>query len=176
MIQKVEDFLKANHSHFLLDREPVVSNVPNFSIKPEGVVPVIRSLKENSELAFGFLNDLTAIDWLDKRSPRFEVVYLLKSFKSGNHSRIQIRVPLEEGEAVSSITSIFKGANWPEREVYDLFGIEFINHPFLERIVLPDNFVGHPLRKDYPLEGPGQDYLIENLLQIHINEDIVKEN
>ncbi|MCC5814499.1 MAG: NADH-quinone oxidoreductase subunit C [Leptospira sp.] len=176
MIELVKTFLAKNHSAFLLNKEPVESNIPNISINPEGIVPVIKALKEDKDLAFGFLNDLTAIDWMDKKDPRFEVVYLLKSFKSGNHTLIQIRVPVEEGEAIPSLTGVFKGANWPEREVYDLFGISFIGHPFMERIVLPDNFVGHPLRKDYPLEGPGQDYLIENLLQIHIDEDIAKES
>ncbi len=173
MTESIHAFLSKEFPKFLREREPVLKlNIPYVAIYPEGVVPVIRALKEHPEFAFEFLNDLTAIDWMDKRSPRFEVLYLLKSFRSGKHSRIQVRVPVEDGEPVPSITSVFKGANWPEREVYDLFGIEFLGHPFLERILLPDNFVGYPLRKDYPLEGPGQDYLIENLLQIHLQEDL----
>ncbi|WCL48197.1 NADH-quinone oxidoreductase subunit C [Leptospira sp. GIMC2001] len=174
MIEQVEEFLQKSFSHFLIDQDKKNSNIPHFYIKPEGIVPIIQALKEHKTLAFQFLNDLTAVDWLGTNiSTRFEVLYLLKSPKN-QHFQIQLRVPVEEGDSVPSITSIFKGANWPEREVYDLFGIEFLNHPYMERILLPDNFVGYPLRKDYPLEGPGQDYLIENLLEIHTKEDITE--
>lgn len=78
-----------------------------------------------------------------------------------------LKVPLEEGETIPTIVPLYKAANWPEREVFDMFGIEFTGHPQMERILLPDNFQGHPLRKDYPLEGFGQDYLISDLLHIH---------
>lgn len=173
MIEAFVEKLKSQFSQFLVDREPVQRlTIPYITIHPEGVVPVIQYLKTNTELPFGFLNDLTAIDWYEKRKPRFEVLYLLKSFQSGKHQRIQVRVPVEDGEPVPSITGIFVGANWPEREVYDLFGIEFTGHPRMDRLIMPDNFIGHPLRKDYPLEGPGQDYLIENLLQLHWEEDL----
>lgn len=175
MTDKVQSFIKNNYSEYLLDRKVENHNIPHFSVKPEGLVKLVQGLKETPGLEFVFLNDLTAVDWLEKRSPRFEVLYLLRSPKN-NHFRIQLRVPIDEGETVPSLTSVFKGANWPEREVYDLFGIAFSDHPFMERIVLPDNFVGHPLRKDYPLEGPGQDYLIQDLLQIHVNEDIVRND
>jgi NADH-quinone oxidoreductase subunit C len=166
MKDKVESFLKTKLSQYIYKDEMVKSNLPTFFIKSEGIVPVIKALKEDPELKFDFLNDLTAIDWLGKKEPRFEVCYLLRS-NSNQHFRIMLKVPVDEGEAIPSIVSIYKGANWPEREIYDLMGLEFINHPFLERIVLPDNFQGHPLRKDFPLEGFGQDYLIANLLHIH---------
>ena len=71
-----------------------------------------------------------------------------------------------------SLTSIYKSASWLEREIFDLMGIPFSAHPRLERLIMPDNFVGHPLRKDYPLEGPGQDYLIQDLLTLHVKEDM----
>lgn len=170
MKESVLSQLNENFPNFLLPEAKVNTNLFHVSLKPEGIVPVVKHLKEN--FGFTFLNDLTAIDWLGKKSPRFEVVYLLKAPKS-QHFRMQLRVPVEEGEAVPSITSVFVGANWPEREVFDLFGISFANHPKLERILMPDNFVGYPLRKDYPLEGPGQDYLIEDLLTLHIQEDII---
>jgi NADH-quinone oxidoreductase subunit C len=169
MKEKVESLLNSKFQNFLFKKEEVKSNIPTFFIKPEGIIPVIKGLKEDSELKFDYLNDLTSIDWLGKKDPRFEVCYLLKS-PSNSHYRIMLKVPLEDGEAVPSIVSLFKGANWPEREIYDLMGIEFINHPFLDRIVLPDNFQGHPLRKDFPLEGFGQDYLISDLLQIHTED------
>ncbi|TGK26129.1 NADH-quinone oxidoreductase subunit C [Leptospira stimsonii] len=174
MKEAVESFLKDKFPHFLDKQESVVSNVPVFFLKPEGLVPVLTALKNDPTLYYNFLNDLTAIDWLGKKEPRFEVCYLLRSANK-SVSRIQIKVRVEEGESVPSIVSVFKGANWPEREVFDLFGIPFANHPNLDRILMPDNFQGHPLRKDFPLEGFGQDYLIEDLLQMHISEDITKE-
>jgi NADH-quinone oxidoreductase subunit C len=174
MIQSISDYLTSHFSENIINQEKRNSNIPHFYIKPEGLLSVLRGLKEHKVFSFTFLNDLTAVDWLSKRTPRFEVIYLLRSPKN-KHLHIQLRVPVDLGEEIPSVTSIFKGANWPEREVFDLFGIRFKDHPYLERIVLPDNFIGHPLRKDYPLEGPGQDYLIENLLQIHIHDDISKE-
>jgi NADH-quinone oxidoreductase subunit C len=166
MKEKVESFLHSKLSNYIFKDETVTSNIPTYFIKSEGIVPVVKALKEDPELKFDFLNDLTAIDWLGKKDPRFEICYLLKSPKN-KHFRIMLKVPVEDGEGVPSILSVFKGANWPEREVYDLFGIEFINHPRMDRLILPDNFQGHPLRKDFPLEGFGQDYLISNLLHIH---------
>ncbi|MCB1176038.1 MAG: NADH-quinone oxidoreductase subunit C [Leptospiraceae bacterium] len=166
MKEKVQAFIESKLSQYIFKKEEVNSNIPTFFIKSEGIVPVVKALKEDSEMKFTFLNDLTAIDWLGKKEPRFEVTYLLRS-PENKHFRIMLKVPIEEGEAVPSLVPLFKGANWPEREVYDLFGIEFIDHPQMQRIVLPDNFQGHPLRKDYPLEGFGQDYLISDLLQIH---------
>lgn len=166
MKEKINSFLKTKYSQFIYKDEPVQSNLPVYFIKPEGIVPVAQGLKEDSELQFTYLNDLTSIDWLEKKTPRFEVCYNLRSPKN-KHFRIMLKVPVEEGESVPSLVSVFKGANWPEREVYDLMGIPFANHPYMERILLPDNFQGYPLRKDYPLEGFGQDYLISDLLQIH---------
>jgi len=166
MKEAVEKFLKSKLSNYIFKEEDIDSNIPVFFIKSEGIVPVVRALKEDKDLSFDYLNDLTAIDWLGKKTPRFEVCYLLKSPKN-KHFRIRLKVPVEEGEQVPSLVEVFKGANWPEREVFDLFGITFINHPYMERIIMSDNFQGHPLRKDFPLEGFGQDYLIADLLHIH---------
>ncbi|PJZ69369.1 NADH-quinone oxidoreductase subunit C [Leptospira perolatii] len=171
MKEIVERFLKDKFPQFIYKEEVVSSNVPVFFLKPEGVLPVLKALKNEPEIELNYLNDLTAIDWLGKKEPRFEVCYLLRSLNKSS-TRVQIKVPVEDGEGVPSIVSIFKGANWPEREVFDLFGIVFHGHPQMERLILPDNFQGHPLRKDYPLEGFGQDYLIEDLLTIHVSEDM----
>jgi NADH-quinone oxidoreductase subunit C len=171
MKDQIQSFLDSKFSHFLLPNREINTNLPFFTLKLEGIVPVIQALKEHPEFAFTFLNDLTSVDWLGKHSIRFEMLYLLKSPKN-KHFRVQLRVPVEEGEEVPSLVSVYPGANWPEREVFDLMGIPFSSHPKLERILMPDNFVGHPLRKDFPLEGPGQDYLIQDLLTIHIKEDI----
>ncbi|NUM42985.1 MAG: NADH-quinone oxidoreductase subunit C, partial [Leptospiraceae bacterium] len=129
MKEKTKQFIQENLANYIFKKEEVESNIPTFFIKSEGIVPVIQSLKDNKELSFDFLNDLTAIDWLGKKNPRFEVCYLLKSNKNKSF-RVMLKVPVEDGESIPSIVSIFKGANWPEREVYDLFGIRFVNHPY----------------------------------------------
>lgn len=171
MKEKLTEFIQTQWKDSLLPQRDINTNLLYFSIQKESLPNVVQTLKDHPEFAFTFLNDLTSIDWLGKREPRFEVVYLLRS-PSNNHFRFQLRVPVGEGEPVPSIAGIFPAANWPEREVFDLMGISFSNHPRMERLIMPDNFVGHPLRKDYPLEGPGQDYLIEDLLTIHVEEDI----
>ncbi|TGL47754.1 NADH-quinone oxidoreductase subunit C [Leptospira meyeri] len=171
MKEKITEYLNSRFPEVLLPQRDINTNLLYFTIQKESLQIVVQALKDHPEFAFTYLNDLTSIDWLGKREPRFEVVYLLRSPKN-KHFRLQLRVPVEEGEEVPSLVSIFPAANWPEREVYDLMGISFSNHPQMERLIMPDNFIGHPLRKDYPLEGPGQDYLIEDLLTIHVNEDI----
>jgi len=111
---------------------------------------------------FDMLMDLTAVDFLGKRDIRFEMVYML--FATKNLQRVRVKVPLGEGEKVPSLIDLWKGANWPEREVFDLMGIEFENHPLMERLIMPDGYIGNPLRKDFPLKGRGEDYLIESIL------------
>jgi NADH-quinone oxidoreductase subunit C len=107
-----------------------------------------RHLKKES---FTYLVDLTAVDWKE-RTPRFDVVYYLHSFER-NNERIRLKVKVAEGEACPSATAVFEVANWMEREVFDLFGITFANHPDLRRILTWEGFNGHPLRKDFPVEG-----------------------
>lgn len=94
--------------------------------------------------------DVGGVDYLT-RDPRFEIVYLLRDPETAD--ALFLKLGVKEGENVPSATSVFKGANWPEREVYDLFGILFDGHPNLTRILLPDDWKGHPLRRDYPLVG-----------------------
>ena len=107
-------------------------------------------LKEDRELQYSTLMDLTAVDYW-KRRPRFEVVYHFLSLK--NNFRVRLKVPVTESEPeVESLTSLWSAANWYEREVYDMFGIRFIGHPDLRRILMYPEFEGHPLRKDYPLQ------------------------
>jgi NADH-quinone oxidoreductase subunit C len=114
----------------------------------EKIVDACRHLKNES---FTYLVDLTAVDWKD-RQPRFDVVYYLHSFQR-NNERIRLKVKVKEGEACPSATAVFEVANWMEREVFDLFGIPFANHPDLRRILTWEGFNGHPLRKDFPVEG-----------------------
>lgn len=119
------------------------------SIGREEPLPFFQALRDSPELAFDYLVDVTAVDYLG-RTPRFEVVYHLRSIKRGHRLRVKIAVPGENPEA-QSITSLWKSANWLEREVWDMFGIRFTDHPDLRRILMYEEFIGHPLRKDYPV-------------------------
>jgi NADH-quinone oxidoreductase subunit C len=117
---------------------------------PAGAIAEIcRFLKV--ERGFSFLVDLTAVDWPDREGGRFDVVYWMHRFD--DQRRLRLRTVVAEGDAVDSVSSIWKTANWMEREVYDLFGITFAGHPGLERILTWEGFHGHPLRKDFPVEG-----------------------
>jgi len=118
-------------------------------VPSDKVVNVLRFLKEKE--AFTYLVDLTAVDW-KARAPRFDVVYWLHSFEKGN-AHIRIRTGVAEGAECPTACGVFLTANWMEREVWDLFGIPFAGHPDLRRILTWDGFHGHPLRKDFPVEG-----------------------
>ena len=108
-------------------------------------------LKEDPTCPFNAFSDLTCVDWYPSE-PRFELVYHLLSIP--NKERVRLKVKLNSSSpAVESITSIWPGANYFEREVFDLFGIRFTGHPYLRRILMPEDWEGHPLRKDYPVEG-----------------------
>ena len=119
-------------------------------IQDNDLTEVILFLKTNSTTKFRQLIDITAVDY-PSRDRRFKMIYLLLSHET--NSRIVINYNIKEGEIVSSLTSIFPSANWMEREVFDMYGIEFKNHPDLRRILTDYNFKGHPLRKDFPLTG-----------------------
>ncbi|HSC71100.1 MAG TPA: NADH-quinone oxidoreductase subunit C [Candidatus Methylomirabilis sp.] len=117
------------------------------------LVRVCRFLRDDPDLAFDFLSDVTGVDRLKlpEHSPRFEVVYHVYSLQHGRRLRLKVRV--DEGEAVPTVTDVWPTANWHEREVYDMFGVPFEAHPDLRRILMPDDWEGHPLRKDYPVEA-----------------------
>ena len=110
---------------------------------------IFRELRDRPEFGFNFLMDLTAADYLGK-TPRFEVVYHLMSLTNRYRLRVKVGVP-EEDPVTASLVPLWKTANWFEREVWDLFGIRFAGHPDLRRILMYEEFVGHPLRKDYPV-------------------------
>jgi NADH-quinone oxidoreductase subunit C len=124
------------------------------TVSKRDISAICKFLFSDPELQFRFLTDLCGVDFFPQ-SPRFEVVYLLCSMK--NSQRLRLKVKVGEGESVPSVETIWKAANWLEREVYDLFGIPFENHPDLRRILLWDGYEGYPLRKDYPVEGPDFD-------------------
>ena len=116
----------------------------------EGLRESFRVFKTDAKLGFDLLSDITAVDYWQKQEPRFEVVYQLALLKGGQRLRVRVPVP-ENDPTVESLTPLWRGANFLEREVWDLFGIRFIDHPDLRRILLYDEFQGHPLRKDYPV-------------------------
>jgi len=119
-------------------------------IKVENLISTILFLKTNDKCKFKQLIDITAVDY-PEREERFKIVYLLLSLE--NNLRILINVNLEEKSIVPSTTKIFPSANWMEREVFDMYGISFKDHPDLRRILTDYGFEGHPLRKDFPLTG-----------------------
>ena len=108
-------------------------------------------LRSNSELAYDFLSDICGVDHLPN-DPRFEVVYHLYSMKYNRRLRVKTKVS-EKNAEIDSLSLIWASANWLERECYDLFGIQFKGHPDLRRILMPEDWEGYPLRKDYPLKG-----------------------
>ena len=114
------------------------------------VLSIIKELKINKDLLFDQLIDITAIDYPSSKN-RFQIVYILQSLTK--NKRIIVKTNLEEGIGIETITSVFKSADWYERECFDLFGIEFNNHPDLRRIMTDYGFEGYPLRKDFPLTG-----------------------
>jgi NADH-quinone oxidoreductase subunit C len=123
-------------------------------VAPGSIAAVCQSLRD--EHGFNRVSSVTAVDWFPQE-PRFEVVYLVHS--TANQTRLRLKARLGGDLArIHTVTSVWPGANWYEREVFDLFGIEFTGHPDLRRIMMPDDWQGHPLRKDFPVHGHKYDY------------------
>jgi NADH-quinone oxidoreductase subunit C len=124
------------------------------TVAKDAIIEILSFLKQS--LQFNQLTDLTAVDYLGKKEDRFMVVYQLLSI--ANRDRLRIKTPVSEGACtIPTATQVWETANWLEREVYDLFGITFDSHPDLRRILMTDDWIGHPLRKDYPLQGPDRE-------------------
>jgi NADH-quinone oxidoreductase subunit C len=122
------------------------------------ILEVARHLREAPDAAFDFCSDVTATDW-PPRAERFDVIYCLYSTRHRHRVRVKARVA--DLQPIASVTPVWPSANWLEREVFDMFGVNFTGHPDRRRILMPDDWQGHPQRKDYPLEGPGE-LLMEN--------------
>jgi len=154
--------LEEHHADALLAQDETRGTVV-VVVRKEQAYTVLEYLKTDSELAYTFLVDVTAVDNSRMESElmqfdyaRFMVVYHLYTFE-GETPRIRVKVPVNDQELkVPTVVNLWKGANWLERETYDMFGIEFEGHPNLTRLLMPDEFEGHPLRKDYPLRGRGE--------------------
>jgi NADH-quinone oxidoreductase subunit C len=121
-------------------------------VEPERYHDVLEFLRTDPECDYDFLTDLSGLDRLRlQESPRFEVIVYLYSYRRNSRLRIKTRPVNDTDPVVASITDIYPAANWPEREVWDMFGVRFTGHPNLKRMLLYEEFVGHPLRKDYPV-------------------------
>jgi NADH-quinone oxidoreductase subunit C len=145
--------LKERFPNFILEVSSFRGEI-TVTVSKGGILEICKFLHSDPDLTFHLLTDLCGLDFFPE-IPRFGIVYLLCSLK--NNERIRLKVRIGENESISSVESIWKVANWYEREVYDLFGISFENHPDLRRILLWDGFEGYPLRKDYPTKGPDFD-------------------
>ena len=121
----------------------------------ERVLEVLRRLRDDPELAFDFLNDVTCTDHPEEE-PRFRAVYILTSLSRKERIRVKTSCP-EDDPVVPSATPLWAGANWHEREAYDMFGVRFEGHPDLRRILMPEDFDAFPLRKEFPMEGERSD-------------------
>jgi NADH-quinone oxidoreductase subunit C len=119
----------------------------------ERLLDVMVWLRDDPSARFDFCSDVTATDW-PSRPQRFDVIYALYSVP--HRHRVRVKVRAAETDAVPSVTGVWPAANWLEREVWDMFGVRFEGHPDLRRILMTDEWQGHPQRKDYPLEGPGE--------------------
>ena len=139
-LKKIKDLIIISESNHLFEIE----------CKKNNVIAIIKTLKEKNFFLFDQLLDITAVD-NPSRELRFDLIYIIQSLK--NNKKLILKTSLKENDSIESITSIHKAADWYERECYDLFGIEFTNHPDLRRIMTDYNFEGHPLRKDFPLTG-----------------------
>ncbi|MEO0295301.1 MAG: NADH-quinone oxidoreductase subunit C [candidate division WOR-3 bacterium] len=137
-----------------------IKDILTLKINKENLLKVFKILRYSEELLFDYLIDITACDYKEKNI--FEVIYHLLSFIRNERIRIKVELEREKPE-IESVCSIYPGANWFEREVYDLFGIRFLNHPNLKRILLWESFPGYPLRKDYKLEEEGPIPTLEDI-------------
>lgn len=120
-------------------------------VEPGAIRDACALLRDDPELKYNFLSDLTCVDW-HPSEPRFEVVYHLLSIPRLVRMRLKVRLGGDDPR-LHSVTSVWPSANFFEREVFDLFGIHFEDHPYLRRLLMPENWEGYPLRKDYPVEG-----------------------
>ncbi|HYV17584.1 MAG TPA: NADH-quinone oxidoreductase subunit C [Verrucomicrobiae bacterium] len=129
---------------------------PIVRLAPGALLEGLTLLRDRPELRFDFLSSVTAVHW-PKRERPFDLVYHL--YSTTKRQRLAVKIDLAEGEAAPTACGVWPAANWQEREVFDLFGIRFQGHPDLTRILMPDDWVGHPLRKEYPLEGHPRDHV-----------------
>jgi NADH-quinone oxidoreductase subunit C len=146
------DAITAVKAKFPLVTDRASRDCPAIDVPTDELLAILTTLRD--ELAFDLLSDVTAIDWAEGASPRFVAVYHL--FSTTSHAAIRVATPCtgdDASPAVPSVVALWPGANWHEREAYDMFGIKFEGHPDLRRILMWDGYPYHPLRKEFPLAG-----------------------
>ncbi|UCC78452.1 MAG: NADH-quinone oxidoreductase subunit C [Candidatus Zixiibacteriota bacterium] len=148
MSSVVEERLKKEYSDKIVELYSFRGD-PNVVVKASDLIEICRFLKTDSELRFSFLSCITAADYLGIREKRFELVYVLYSIPK--RLRVIIKVRVDDGGEAPSLTTLWDTANFQEREVYDMFGIKFTGHPDMTRILMDEDWIGHPQRKDFPL-------------------------
>lgn len=140
------------------------------SVKREKLLDICRYLYDDPDMHMDYLSDLCGVDYPDRKY-RFEVVYNLYSLKYRHRIRIKALLPADD-PVVESVVPVWSGANWHEREACDMYGIIFNGHPDLRRILLPEDWEGYPLRKDYPLKGPDREYKgFEEVKDLHSHDN-----
>lgn len=152
MEDKLRQWLQSRFADAII-REDDFRGQQIFYLKPEAVLPVCQALLDDTELEVRFLADITSVDWLGhepETGERFEVVYNLCSLPNRHRFFFKVLLPADNPR-IASLTPLFNGANWMEREVWDMMGIEFTGHPDLTKILTADELEGHPLRRDFPL-------------------------
>ncbi|MGE3276892.1 MAG: NADH-quinone oxidoreductase subunit C [Vicinamibacterales bacterium] len=126
------------------------AETPTLTVPVEHLLATCRALRDTPGLEFVAFSNVTAVDHLPRRTPRFDVVYTLVS--PHRRARVRLKVAVDARQALVTVSGVWPGANWPEREIWDLFGIEFDGHDDLRRLMMPEDWEGHPLRKDYPVQ------------------------
>jgi NADH-quinone oxidoreductase subunit C len=151
MSQRVLERLKAQFGDRILETRSFRGD-DSALVKPDGWLEVAKFLKSDPDCALTHFTDLTAVDYPEREPelPRFDVVLCVRSLEK--RQRVILKTRIADGEALPTLTTVWAGADWAEREVWDMFGIKFEGHPDLRRILLYEEFVGHPLRKDYPID------------------------
>jgi len=144
------DRLQEHFPEAVLERTVARGSEATALVKADQIVPLCTFCRDDGQLQFDHLSDIAAVDW-PERAARFDVVYHLYSIPA-NH-RLRLKLHAADGEPVDSVTGVWPAADWLEREVYDLMGIDFANHPDLRRIMMWDDYPYHPLRKEFPTEG-----------------------
>ncbi len=150
--EKIREFLKGRFGDAVIS-EDNFRDQQSFYVKPEAIFDICEAFLDDGELDLRFLSDITSLDWLgdeEAEKGRFEVIYNLYSLTHHNRLFIKVRLP-EDNPRVRTVSDLWAGANWMEREVYDLMGIYFEGHPEMTKVLTAEELEGHPLRKDFPL-------------------------
>ncbi|OGW30021.1 MAG: hypothetical protein A2X59_08430 [Nitrospirae bacterium GWC2_42_7] len=155
-ILQIADKIKEKFPEEILDIKEFRGQV-SVLLKKGKILEICRYLHDQTDLSFNYLADVCGVDYLGKKENRFEVVYHLYSIKHRHAIRLKAEVS-GDNPAIHSVVSIWAGANWHEREAHDMYGIVFQGHPDLRRILMPDDWDGFPLKKDYPLKGTEKEW------------------